>query len=116
MSASSRRLGPEYYERNPLTEIAELRRRVAALERKLTQGRGWAGSEREAAAITDATPDAMLPTAADIPRLLLVDAETRFVWQLVVREAEDEADDRELLFLRRVGRLRADVTLPEEGA
>ena len=105
---TARRLGSDYYERNPLTEIAELRRRVAALERRQTQG----GGALRDAALTDATPDAMLPTAADIPRLLLADAETRFVWQLVARQA---ADGREVLLLRRVGRLRADVTLPEAG-
>lgn len=110
--SAGRRLGPEYYERNPLTEIVELRRRVAALERHLTQGRGWGGG-RETPTLTDTTPDAMLPTADDIRPLLLVDAETRFIWRLVAREA---ADGREVLLLRKVGRLRADATLPEEGA
>ncbi len=102
-------LSADYYERNPLTEIQELRRRIAALERAQTAQPAY-GSRLQS--LTDTTPDALLPKPADIRPLFLIDEETRTVWRLAARRA---ADGRELLDLRYVGRLRGDVNLPGEG-
>lgn len=90
----------EYYGGNPLAEIKALRARIEVLERQ-------AGTTRAAtfAPTADgATPDVVLPAAADVPRLWLVERNSGDLYELVcVRDG-----GRARLFLRRAGRTRAE--------
>lgn len=67
---TTQRLAGDYYIANENQQLAALRRRVAALERALGIVPARIAAQGSSAV---AMPDALLPAAADIPELLLLD-------------------------------------------
>ena len=95
-----------YFANNLLTEMSALRARVAALEKALTAVRAGGGLGANATALITGmsgdTPTAALPRAEDIPPVYFLDAETRIIWQGVVRWV----NGKERFYLQRIGRVR----------
>ncbi len=98
-----------YYADNLLSELTELRARVASLEKALPAARmsgagvGGLGS-RLAASISGETPTAALPPAGDIPPVYFVEATTRDIYQGIVRIT----NGKPRLYLQRIGRSRGE--------
>jgi hypothetical protein len=95
----------QYYQNNPLAELAALKARVATLEKAVLAGRGGATAAAAAgmAGISSDTPTAALPPAGEIPPVYFVDYETMIAYQGVVRTVEGKVR----LYLQPVGRVRA---------
>ena len=91
-----------YYATNPLTEIAALRARVAALEKALLASRGAGPLGAALAGISGDTPTAALPNAEDIEMLYLVEEDSHDIYRLMCRVVNGKAR----LYLQRVGRSR----------
>lgn len=97
-----------YYAENLLTELAELRARVASLEKALPaarmSGAGVGGlGARLAAGITGETPTAALPPVGDIPPVYFIEDDTRDVYQGIVKIVSG----RPRFYLQRIGRSRS---------
>lgn len=88
----------QYYGANLLEELADLRRRVKALEQALARKHTTARLEE----MTGATPDYELPDGAALAGLYLVDESTGDIYRLGCWSD----DVRPRLFLRRVSRAR----------
>ena len=99
--------GSGYYADNLLTELAELRARVATLEKALPAARmsgagvGGLGS-RLAAGISSETPTGALPQAGDIPPVYFIEVDTRDIYQGVVQIS----NGKPRFYLQRIGRSR----------
>lgn len=91
-----------YYATNPLTEIAALRARVAALEKALLASRGAGPLGAALAGISGDTPTAALPLAEDIPPLYLLEEDSHDIYRFMLRVV----NGKPRLYVRRVGRSR----------
>lgn len=91
-------ISADYYLTNDNARMSALARRIAALERAMGIVPGRVGAQEGTSA---AMPDALLPSAADIGELLLVDRIGGGIYRL-----ECEVDDRMRLVFVYIGQVR----------
>lgn len=88
----------DYYGGNPLAEIRDLRLRIETLERLVMAREG-----KFAPAAGAGVPEMVLPAAADVPTLYLIETNSGDLYRLVCTRDNGVAR----LFLERAGRVRA---------